>query len=386
MGKWLRRIGVGLAVLIVIASVLALWQREKLTRLLAVNSLFSAENIVTNFSHMDRLFLTAPLPRGDGPVSPLPPGAPYTLPDDVQDWIQDRAVTALVVLHDGQLVHESYYLGTEPDDLRISWSMAKSFLSALTGVLVAEGAVDLSRPVTDYVPALAGSAYDGATVEDVLQMESGLEFDEDYLDFWSDINRMGRVLALGRSMDGFAAGQDLRRVGPGTDWEYVSIDTHVLGMVLRGATGRSATELMAERIIAPLGVERAPYYLADGHDTAFVLGGLNLTARDYARFGQMIAQGGEWQGRQVVPADWIDASTAASARTAPDELGYGYQWWIPWDPQPGEVFGRGIYGQYLWIDRTRNVVIVVTAADRDFREAGVNETNVAMLRRIAADL
>jgi len=386
MGHWLRRIGLALTVLVLLAAALALWQRERLIRLMAVNTLFSADRIVSNFSHMDELFLTAPLPRGDGAVSPLPAGPALDLPPEVDTWIDRRAITALVILKDGALVHESYHLGTGPDDLRISWSMAKSFLSALTGTLVAEGAVDLSHPVTHYFPALAGSAYDGATVEDVLQMESGLAFDEDYLDFWSDINRMGRVLALGRSMDDFAAGQDQRRVEPGTDWEYVSIDTHVLGMVLRGATGDSATALMAERIIAPLGLERTPHYVTDGSGTAFVLGGLNLTARDYARFGQMIAQGGHWQGRQVVPADWIEASTTASALTGPDELGYGYQWWIPRDARPGEVFGRGIYGQYLWIDRARNVVIVVTAADRAFRDPGVNAANIDMLRRIAAGL
>ncbi len=144
-------------------------------------------------------------------------------------------------------------------------------------------------------------------------MASGVAFNEDYLDFWSDINRMGRVLALGGSMDGFAAGQTGRRGPPGTAWEYVSIDTHVIGMVIRGATGRSIPDLMQERLFVPLGLDADPYYVTDGNDVAFVLGGLNMTTRDYARLGQLVEQNGEWQGRQVIPADWLAESTARSA-------------------------------------------------------------------------
>lgn len=123
--------------------------------------------------------------------------------------------------------------------------------------------------------------------------------------------------------------------------------------------------------------------MTDGVGTAFVLGGLNMTTRDYARFGQMYAQRGEWQGRQVVPADWVDASTEPSA---PEGAGYGYQWWIPEGSVGGEYMARGIYGQYIYIDTARQVVIVTTAADRQFREPGANQQNVDMFRAIARDL
>ena len=383
--RWIGRI---LLALVLAAAVFGLWKREEITRLLAVNSLFSEDKIVGNFSGMDGLFHTVPVPRGGGPVSPLPAGPTYDLPADVDRWIVDRNVTGLVVLHDGQMVHESCYLGTDADDLRISWSVAKSFLSALVGVLVEEGAIgSLDDQVTDYAPSLAGSAYDGTTLRDVLQMSSGVMFDEDYLDFNSDINKMGRVLALGGSMDAFAAGQDESFAAPGTVWQYVSIDTHVIGMVVRGATGRDIPSLLSEKIIAPLGLEADPLYLTDGYGVAFVLGGLNLRTRDYARFGQMIAQGGNWQGRQIVPADWIDASTRPSANTAEGATGYGYQWWVPVGATPGEeFFARGIYGQYIYIDRARNVVIAVNSADRLFREPGVHEKNIQILRTIARDL
>lgn len=371
-------------VLVLIAAVLAFWKREEIKRLLAVNSLFEAENIVHNFSHMDQLFLTRPLSRGERPVSPLPQGPQATLPPEVAEWVKARAVTGLVVLKDGALVHESYYLGTDPADLRISWSVAKSFLSALFGVLQAEGAfASLDDPVEKYAPQLVGSAYQGATIRDILTMSSGVGFNEDYLDFNSDINKMGRVLALGGSMDEFAASLNVREAAPGSRWHYVSVDTHVLGMVIRGATGKDIPELLETRILAPMGFEQAPYYVTDGLGVSFVLGGLNVTTRDYARFGQMIEQGGLWQGQQVVPADWVKSATSPQAK---DGSAYGFQWWIPPDATPGEVMAQGIYGQYIYINPSLNVVIAVNAADRGFEDAGVDAGNIAMLRKIAAGL
>lgn len=379
--KWTLR---AVAMLILAAAVLGVWKREEITRLLAVNSLFAEEKIVGNFSAMDRLFLTTPMARGDGPVSPLPAGPAMSPPEGMDDWIAERAVTALVVLKDGAIRHESYHLDTIPTDRRISWSVAKSYLSALMGIVLEEGAIDsLDDPVTRYAPELAGSAYDGASILNVLQMASGVTFDEDYLDFNSDINRMGRVLALGQSMDGFAAGLTETFVEPGRQWQYVSIDTHVIGMVIRGATGRSIPDLMQEKLIAPMGLEADPLYITDGLGTAFVLGGLNLTTRDYARFGQMFLQMGEWNGQRIVPIDWVAASTEPSAPTAPGAEQYGLQWWMAPDAPAGEYYARGIYGQYIYVNRAKGVVIAANGADRGFRTPGANQQNIAMFRRIA---
>jgi hypothetical protein len=379
----LRRGGLALVALTALLLAGGVWFREEMVRLHAVNTLFEADRIVENFSGMDRLFLTAPLPRGAGPPTPLPPGAPLALPPPAEAWVAQTAVTGLVVLHEGRVVFERAYLGTELEDRRISWSIAKSFLSALFGLSVAKGEVTLDAPVTEYSPTLAGSAYDGVTVRDVLTMQSGVTFDEDYLDRRSDINRMGRVLALGGTMDGFAAGLEARDRPPGEIWQYVSIDTHVLAMVLRGATGRSLPELMAERLLGPLGLEADAYYLADGEGVAFALGGLNLRLRDYARFGLMVAQEGRIGGRQVVPEAWLAESVAPQARTAPGAIRYGYQWWVPADARPGEVLARGVYGQYLYIDRARDVVVAASAADRGFREQGQHAAAMAAFRAIS---
>ena len=381
MRIWAKRLGLGLLAVVVIAGAGALWKREELTRLMAVNSLFAPDRMVQNFSHMDRAFLSVPLTTEAGP--PLPRGTAVPLPEGADRWIEDRRITGLVVLHDGAITHESYYLGTGPDDLRISWSVAKSFLSLLTGLLVTEGALKLDDQVVLHAPELDGSAYDGASVRDVLQMESGVAFNEDYFDKGSDINRMGRVIALGGALDDFTAALKQRDRDPGGAWKYVSMDTHVLGMVLRGATGRAIPELMTDRLLVPMGIGPA-YYLTDGEGVAFVLGGLNMRTVDYARMGLLVQQDGILNGRQVVPTAWVRESTQPSARTEPGKLQYGYQWWMPKDATPDEIMAQGVYGQFVYIDRAREVVIAVTAADPDFRKPGVSDAMVEMFRRIAA--
>jgi len=364
-----------------------MWKAEDIRRLGKALTLFSERNIVTNFSNMGRASHAVPLVRSDLVPSPLPRGPDVQLPSEVDAWVQARAVTALVILKDGQIVHEAYHKGTGPDDLRINWSISKSYLSALFGVILSEGAIDrIDDPVVKHVPELVNTAYRDATIKDVLQMSTGVVFDEDYLAFFSDINKMGRLLALGGSMDDFTLQQDRSFAAPGTAWKYVSIDTHVLGMVIRRATGRDIPSLVNEKIIAPLRFEANPIYLTDGYGVAFVLGGLNTTTRDNARFGQMLANGGAWDGQQILPVDWVEASTIASAKTNPGEIGYGYQWWIPDGSQDGQFLGRGIYGQHLYIDRINDVVIAVHGADRGFREDGVQRQNEAMLRLIAESL
>ncbi len=355
-----------------------------LKRLFAVNTLFSAKKIIHNFSNMDQAFLNTPVSRGDAAVSEFCPGNRLPLTLEIEKWIFECQVTALVVLKDAKLAYQNYYLGTHENDLRISWSVAKSFLSALTGILLEEGEIeDLDDLVVKYVPSLEKSAYESVSLRNILQMSSGVLFDEEYLDKNSDINRMGRELALGGTLDGFAKSLKQRFAEPGEIMQYVSIDTHVIGMVLRGATGRSIPDLLSDKIIKHLGFEREPYYLTDGEGVAFALGGLNLTTRDYARFGLMIQQDGEYGGKQVVPKSWIRKSTMASSKTLPGEDRYGYQWNIASNnPKKGEFFARGVYGQYIYIDRNARVVIAVNSANRNFLNDGVGDYNIEVFRTI----
>ena len=374
-------------ILAIVAIAIGIWKREELKRLIAVRTLFTEDKIVTNFSGMNAAFLSVDVPRGDGTVTAITVGDAMALDSEMKQWIKDRTVTSLVVLKDGAIVHESYYQGTNENDLRISWSIAKSYLSALLGVLLEEGAIaSIDDPVAQYAHSLKGGAYDGASIRNVLNMASGVTFDEDYLDQSSDINKMGRVLALGGSMDGFAVDLSETFAEPGTDWQYVSIDTHIISMVIRSATGVEIASLLSEKIIKPMGLEASPYYLTDGNGVAFVLGGLNLRTRDYARMGQMFLQNGAYNGQQIVPADWVAVSTVPSAPTSAGEYGYGYQWWMPSDGREGEFLARGVYGQYIYINRPLGVVIASNAADRKFREAGVSDYNIEIFRKIAEGL
>ena len=157
-------------------------------------------------------------------------------------------------------------------------------------------------------------------------------------------------------------------------------------MVIRGATGRTIPELLTEKIFSKMGFEADPYYVSDGYNVAFVLGGLNLRTRDYARFGQMIANGGAWNGQHIVPHDWLAASTKPSANTATGEPAYGYQWWFHQGASAGEFNAQGVYGQYIFIDTTRDVVIAVNSTDKLFKEEGASDQNFEMMRAIAKSL
>ena len=163
-------------------------------------------------------------------------------------------------------------------------------------------------------------------------------------------------------------------------------------MVLRALTGRPIPEMMSEYIMEPMAQKVDPYYLTDGHGVAFVLGGLNLTTRDYARLGQVYANGGKLNGKQIIPQAWVKASTRHSAPPPSPEsegrddskIGYGYQWWVPPVAEVGEYFASGIYGQHIYINTRANVVVVMNSADRKFREGKgrVKLQNIAVFRAI----
>ncbi len=372
MRKFGKILSFGLLLLLIILAL----NFNKVQRLLKVNSLFEADNIVHNFSNMNEVLFAHDLPVAGEPhiwpenLQALP--ATVTIngqPQNLQAFLKETDTTALLVIKDGIILFEDYYLGTGRDDQRISWSMAKSYLSSIFGVAVSEGLIDsLDDPVEKYVSDLKGTAYEGASIRNVLNMASGVEFNEDYLDPNSDINKMGRTLALGGSMDEFAASLTERAREPGTGRQYVSIDTHVIGMVLRAVTGQSNHDYLQDKLLSKIGMGKDAYYLTDGDDVAFVLGGLNMRTRDYALFGQLFLNQGQYNGEQVIPGDWVTESTASSAPVDLESTGvdYGYQWWVPVDSH-GDFFAVGIYSQYIYVDPKSNMVIVKNSADREFK-------------------
>jgi CubicO group peptidase (beta-lactamase class C family) len=304
----------GLCILFALLVATSWWYRGELVQLWRVAHLFDEDTIVYNFQHMDELFPTSRI-EGGGEVFEFERGS-YTLPPrfsyqdrtfDTESYLAETMTTGLLVLHDDRILLERYAHGHSAEKTHIAWSVSKSFLSALFGIAVEEGDVrDIMQPVTDYVPELRGSGYDGVAIKHLLQMSSGVGFDEDYGDPDSDINRMGEALAMGSSLVEFSA--TLKRARePGTLQHYVSIDTQVLGTVLVRATGRSLAAYTSEKLWKPLGMESPAYWMEDGSGMGMAFGGLNASLRDFARFGRLYLHQGSWNGKQIVPAAWVTA-------------------------------------------------------------------------------
>lgn len=374
------------------------WQRS--VQLYRTITLFDAEVIVNNFSNMSDISSTLTIKK-TGPEykfghqsKSLPSNFIYKGENKVmQDYLARSSTTALLVLKGNDITYEYYYQGTTEFDQRISWSMAKSFLSAVFGVAVEEGHIqNLDEQVTHYVPELIGTGYEDVTIKNVLQMSSGVAFNENYKDFNSDINRFGRLTALGGSFDEFAKSLVNERE-QGTYLHYVSIDTHVLGMVIRKATGQSFAEYFDEKLWSKLGTEGDAIYITDSENEPMVLGGLNILTRDYARFGKLFLDEGKFNGKQVIPQDWVKASVTPDAPhlipgkrdSSVMDLGYGYQWWLPVDADE-EFLALGIYGQYIYVNKKAGVVIVKNSANINFMKNNFESAMEAVeaFRAIAA--
>lgn len=388
--------------LVLVAGVTLAFNWQKATNLYHTVTMFDEDKIVQNFVSMHDLLDTVEVRSSAQPFffgrdsTPLPTDFVFNGAQiSTLSFLEDTATTALVVLKGDTIMHESYYLGTRAEDRRISWSTSKSFLSALFGVAVHQGLIkDLNQQVTDYVPKLIGSGYQGATIKNVLQMSSGVGFNEDYQDFNSDINRFGRMMALGGSFDHFAKSLKNERA-PGTFLHYVSIDTHVLGMVLRAATGEPLVDYFNTHLWSKIQPEASTYYLVDSENEPMVLGGLNMRSRDYLKLGKLFLDNGKWRGTQVVPEQWVRASVTPDAEhlrpgereSANTSLGYGYQWWIP-ENSDGEFMALGIYDQFIYVNQTANVVIVKNSANIDFMQNDFESTDrtIAFFRSVAQSL
>ena len=342
--------------------------------------LFSGERQFENFARMqDRLRVTRMAPSSrpfafdEGARMSLP--AIYRQdgqPKSLAALIDETDTTALLVIKDGTVRYEDYRLSGGRDVQWLSMSVAKSFVSALVGIAHSEGAISsLEAPIDRYVPTLAGSAYAGVRILDVLQMSSGARWNEDYSDPDSEIFRLAAALAPGGSYDAFMASMP-RACSPGTLCQYNSADTQALAMLVRGATGRSLTSYMEEKICEPLGMEAPSFWVADSHGVEMAFAGLLMTARDFAKLGELYRNGGMWQGRRIVPADYVRASVVHGApHLAPGKplvgghafpMGYGYQWWLP-DGGCGEFSAIGIYNQFVYVDPSRDTVIVKLSAN-----------------------
>jgi CubicO group peptidase (beta-lactamase class C family) len=348
---------------------------------------------VSTFRHIDRLFPTRTVVHGNQVLAL--PAAAHPLRQlkflsrgkqwDLFDYLAVNRVAGLLVLKDGRIALEIYQYGNTPRTRWMSMSIAKSITATLIGSALQEGSIrSIDDPVTRYARALAGSAYEGVSIRDVLTMSSGVRWNETYTDPSSDRRRLlevqiaeqpGAALDLMKSLP--------RAAAPGTVNNYNTGETLVAGEVVHQAVKRSLSEYLSERIWKPFGMESdATWWLASPDGIEIAGSGFSATLRDYGRFGLFILGGGRVGNALVLPAGWTLEAGSPQRLKNGKPLDYGYFWWpatptaeTP-DPQ-GAFFGDGIFGQLLYVNVKENLVIVVWSArskpegmdivdDRDF--------------------
>ncbi len=333
---------------------------------------------VNTFRNIDRLFPSRTIEHGDK-VRPLPP-APRQLTQlkfvsrgkhwDLFDYLAVNRVAAVLVLKDGRVALELYQYGNTPTTRWMSMSVAKSITSTLIAAALKQGYISsIGDPVTKYVPTLAGSAYEGVSIRDLLMMSSGVRWNETYTDPTSDRRRLleaqiaqrpGAALELMRKLP--------RAAEPGTVNNYNTGETLVAGAVLHNAVKRSLSEYLSERIWKPFGMEADATWWLDSPDGIEIAGsGFSATLRDYGRFGLFFLNGGHAGGEDVLPAGWLEEAGAPQRLKNGKKLDYGYFWWpamptpnVP-DPQ-GAFMAQGIFGQYVYLNPKERLVVVVCSA------------------------
>ncbi|MGC2942077.1 MULTISPECIES: serine hydrolase domain-containing protein [unclassified Brevibacterium] len=368
--------------------------------------LFTGAPQHTNFCRIKELAPTATMTPSPKPYT-WPEAEALSIPETYtfngeerssEKLLVDTDTAALLVIVDGAIRYEQYWLTGGPDVNWLSMSVAKSFISALVGIAIAEGRIEnIDDPISRYVPVNPGSAYDGVPIRTVLQMSSGARWNEDYSDTESDIFQVSMaMLGVGGGLDDFVA-RMVREHEPETVCRYNSGETQILGALIARATGHSVADYMQEKLVNPLGFESPGYWVTDLAGTEMSYAGLNLTARDFARLGELYRNEGSWQGRQIVDEQWVrDSTSINSAIREPGKplvgdhamsLGYGYQWWIPAGDRGG-YSAIGVLNQFVYVDPETESVIVKLSANRNYGTANTEEVNrdaenVEFLRAIA---
>ncbi|WP_457467508.1 serine hydrolase domain-containing protein [Streptomyces sp. TE4109] len=306
--------------------------------------------------------------------------------------------TSFVVLHGGEIVHESYPGCFAGDDVRFQmFSISKSVTSMLIGIALDEGAIkDVAEPVTAYCRGLAGSAFEGVTIEHLLDMSSGVgDLVEDHTVGESLISRFTKATTRGGSLHEVVSSAE-RSTEAGTQFAYSTIDTQVLGWVLESAIGRSLAQYAAERLWSRIGAEHDAYYwLTRKHPRTAIAGGsLNATARDMARLGLLMSRGGELNGQRILPEEWVTRSrgrgvphleVGALGPSGYPHYGYSNKWWtLGGERRPFTAVG--IHGQYLYVDPDADVVIVKTSAWPTADDPSRDAESITALRAVADHL
>ena len=349
------------------------------------------------FMHMEQVMRIALVDRGPGPSSPLPksPRALFNLkfksPEGdtitVSEALAQIDSNGYLLIKDGKIVFEYYANGLNPRMRHLTQSAGKSVTGTLAAALIADGVLDEDKLVTEYLPEMRHSAYEGATLGHVLHMTAGVKYSEDYYDPNSEVYKHEISHAwkppqerLPSTLNEFLPTLREKDREHDAHFEYCSAHTDVLAWIIERATGSRLTKVLSDRLWSQLGAENDASYTVDDAGTACANGGFSVTLRDFGRFGQMVLQNGFYNGRQIVPAEMIDgffggdhakfmksAKGALVSKELPSFFSkgaYSYQWWAMDADKRDRTLALGSFGNLLYLDRTRNVVMAQLATQR----------------------
>jgi CubicO group peptidase (beta-lactamase class C family) len=365
------------------------------------------------FAHMRQLLPTAVVPRQDAPIVPLPRDGRNDL-DDVTfeplgggapiTWARSLALNftdGILVLHRGRIVYERYFGVLAPHTQHLAFSVTKSFVATLAAMLIHEGALDEHATVAHYLPELADGGYRAATLRQVLDMTTGIDYVEDYTNEASSIYEMSRAGGIRPRPAGYAGPdsfyeyiQTLQQASPHDErFSYKTVNTDTLGWVMRRVTGKTMCELLRERLWSKLGVEQDAYFTVDSAGVEFAGGGLNLTLRDMARFGEMMRLDGAFLGQQIVPTSIVEDIRnggnrdhfALAGYTLLPEWSYRAMWWVSHN-EHGAFTARGIHGQAIYIDPAAKMVIVRFASHPQGANMHLDPTSLPAYHAVAKHL
>jgi CubicO group peptidase (beta-lactamase class C family) len=281
-------------------------------------------------------------------------GKSYT----VETYMDAYRVSGVVAIKDGRIILERYGLGRSPTDRWTSFSVAKSITSTLIGAAVHDGRIgSLDDPVVKYIPQLAGPAYDGVTVRQLITMTSGVKWNEDYSDLNSDVAKVGLtpVEAGMNPVVGYMRHLS-REATPGTRFHYNTGETDLAGILVSNAVGMPLADYLSQKVWIPFGMEQDAAWVEDiaGHERGGCC--ISMTLRDYARFGLFILGNGKAAGLRVLPSHWV--AEASHAHVSEPQFGYGYFWWI----YPDRFEAEGIFGQAVAIFPHDHLVVAINSA------------------------
>ena len=366
-----------------------------------------------SFSHFRQLVPTTGVSRGVGAPDPLPRAeraeldaltfTPLggTAPMTWRQSFDANYTDGIVVLHRGKIVYERYAGALQPEGQHIAMSVTKSFFGLLGATLVAEGKLDENARVSQYVPELKDSAFGDATVRQLLDMRTGLQYSENYADPNAEIwahTRAGNVMPRPPGYQGpqtfYEYLQTVRKDGEhGGQFAYRTINTDALGWVIRRATGQSIGDLLSERIWKKLGMEQDAYFTVDTVGNEFAGGGLNAGLRDLARFGELMRNDGRYRGQQIIPAAVVadirsgGDKAAFPAAAYPTLPGWSYRnmWWVS-NNAHGAYVARGIHGQLIYVDPKAEMVIARFASHPIAANSRIDPTSLPAFSAMAEHL